>query len=111
MNTLVDQIERPQSASVAGGSAKPRGLILLLIVLLLALLSSAIAVVYSSYKSRQLFSELQLKSKVAMALEEQWGRLLLEKSTWASHDRIEQLARDKLQMHAPDPGAIVVLER
>ncbi|MFT5580291.1 MAG: cell division protein FtsL [Paraglaciecola psychrophila] len=111
MNALIDQIERPHFSPAAGGSATPRGLMLLCLLLLLALLSSAIAVVYSSYKSRQLFSELQQKSKMAMALEEQWGRLLLEKSTWASHDRIEQLARDKLRMHAPDPSAIVVLEQ
>jgi len=106
MNALVNQIDSTNSS----GAPAPRGF-LLLSVLLLLVLASAIAVVYSSYKSRQLFSELQQKSKVAMALEEQWGRLLLEKSTWASHDRIERLAKDKLHMRAPDPSAIVVVEQ
>ena len=37
-----------------------------------------------------------------MQLDEEWGRLLLEQSTWASPDRVQSLAEDKLKMKAPD---------
>jgi len=110
MSALLNQIGSVKSRGAASSFRASYGLVLLSALLLLVLVS-AIAVVYSSYKSRQLFSELQQKSKAAMALEEQWGRLLLEKSTWASHDRIERLAKDQLRMRAPDPRAIVVLKQ
>jgi len=86
----------------------------LLIVCLLALLLvviSALSVVYSSYKSRQLFSQFQQQNRQAMRLEEQWGRLLLEQSTWASHARIERLAKSELNMVVPAPETVIVVTR
>ena len=32
----------------------------------------------------------------------QRGRLVLEQSTWASHYRVEKVARNELEMAAPD---------
>jgi cell division protein FtsL len=81
-----------------------------LLVLVLVLVSS-LGVIFSTYKSRQLFSDVQLQHRDSMHLEEQWGRLLLEQSTWASHSRVEALARTKLDMVVPDPGAMVVIKR
>ncbi len=80
----------------------------LLIVLVVA---SALGVIYSSYKSRQLFSDLQQQSRETVQLEEEWGRLLLEQSTWASHARIERLAKSKLNMIVPAPEAIIVVKQ
>lgn len=71
---------------------------------------SAVGVIYSSYKSRQLFSQLQQLRSESMQLEEEWGRLLLEQSTWSSHERIDRLARTRLQMVVPDPAQIKVIE-
>ncbi len=84
---------------------------LVCIVLWLMVVTTALAVVFSSYKARQLFSELQQLNKQTVQLEEQWGRLLLEQSTWASHSRIEELAKTRLNMRAPEPAAIVVIEQ
>lgn len=112
MNALVNQ-KNNQGLSAVGVTpyvASP-GLLLLCLLVLLMVVGSALGVIYSSYKSRQLFGELQHKNKVAMQLEEQWGRLLLEQSTWASHGRIEKIAKDKLQMIVPDPSMIVVLQQ
>jgi cell division protein FtsL len=72
---------------------------------------SALSVIYSSYKSRQLFSQFQQQSRQAMSLEEQWGRLLLEQSTWASHSRIEGLAKSELNMIVPVAEKIIVVKR
>ena len=81
-----------------------------LLVLVLVLVSS-LGVIFSTYKSRQLFSEVQLQHRDSMQLEEQWGRLLLEHSTWASHSRVEGLAKMKLGMVVPEPGAMIVVTR
>ncbi|MFT5889331.1 MAG: cell division protein FtsL [Zhongshania sp.] len=78
----------------------PLGGLLVPIVLILVVIS-CIAVVQSSHKSRKLFGELQGLRREAMSLEEEWGRLLLEQSTWASPDRVQDLAIQKLKMQAP----------
>ncbi len=80
---------------------------LLAVVLLLAV--SALAVVHSSYQARQVFSALQQEHRETVRLEEEWGRLLLEQSTWASHARVEHLARTKLQMTPPEGRNIHVV--
>jgi len=71
-------------------------------LLFVLVLVSALALIQSSHKSRKLFSELQDLRRDAMQLDEEWGRLLLEHSTWASPDRVQSLAEDKLKMKAPD---------
>ncbi|MDG1773176.1 MAG: cell division protein FtsL [Oceanicoccus sp.] len=96
------------SASIKTGQA--RMLAVSLLVLLLVVVS-ALGVIYSSYKSRQLFSEVQQQNREAMRLEEDWGRLLLEQSTWASHARIERLAKSELKMVVPAPETIIVVKR
>ncbi len=74
------------------------------------LVVTAVSVIYSSHKSRQLFNEWQLLQKEAYQLDEDWGRLLLEHSTWAAHDRIEQLAAERLMMVAPTKEAFQVVK-
>lgn len=73
---------------------------------------SALAVVYSQHRSRALFVELQRLEKEQAELDTQWGRLELEQSTWATHGRIERLARERLDMRLPDfeREEIVVLQ-
>ena len=81
-----------------------------LLALVLVLVSS-LSVILSTYKSRQLFSDVQLQHRESMQLEEQWGRLLLEQSTWSSQTRIESLAKNKLNMVVPDPARMIVIKR
>ena len=81
-----------------------------LLALVLVLVSS-LSVILSTYKSRQLFSDVQLQHRESMQLEEQWGRLLLEQSTWSSHTPIESLAKNKLNMVVPDPARMIVIKR
>ena len=79
-------------------------------VVLLLVSVSAIGVIYSSYQSRQLFAELQDKKREEMRLQEQWGRLLLERSTWASPARIERIAKSQLNMIEPEQQAVTVVQ-
>jgi len=47
------------------------------------------------------FSELQTLENKRDKLDEEWGRLLLEESTWASPARVEQQSRLRLNMIVP----------
>ena len=85
--------------------------LLLGVAMLSLVVASALAVIYSTYKNRQLFSELQQQNRETMRLGEEWGRLLLEQSTWVSHERIERLAKTQLKMKVPDPKAIIVVKK
>lgn len=76
----------------------------------LALLASGVAVVWSKHQSRGLFVELQKLEAERDALDNEWGRLRLEQSTSASYGRVEQIAREQLQMLAPSPKDVRIIE-
>ena len=75
-----------------------------------AVFASAITLVYTRHESRKLFVEMQSLQQVRDRLDVDWGRLQLEQSTWATHGRIERLARDRLDMITPSAGAVIVVE-
>lgn len=77
--------------------------------LVLAVVVSSIGVIYSTYLSRQLFNETQRLQRGEWSLEEERERLLLEQSTWASHERVSDIAASKLDMVSPDPVTIKVV--
>jgi cell division protein FtsL len=74
------------------------------IVLLLALVLSALALVHSQYESRRLFMALEAARKDANRLEVERDRLLVERRAQATPLRVEQLARQQLQMRMVSPG-------
>jgi cell division protein FtsL len=57
-----------------------------------------------------LFIELQTLQEVRDKLNVRWGRLQLEQSTWATHGRIEDVAREKLAMKIPAAAAVVIVK-
>jgi len=80
------------------------------LILLAAVLISALAVVSTNHRARKLITEFEREQERMRALDVEWGQLQLEQSTWATHARIEQIARDKLGMRAPRPAQIITLE-
>ncbi len=72
---------------------------------------SALHVVIAQHDARRLFLELQILQKTQDDLNEEWGRLQLEQSTWATNDRIELLAQTKLGMKMPERSSVVLLAR
>lgn len=72
------------------------------LLLLLVALICALGVVTSQHKARKLFQELEGEQERARSLDVEWGQLQLELSTWATHPRIEKIARDKLHMNTPE---------
>lgn len=79
---------------------------LLLIVLFGAVLLSAIAVSYSAHWNRQLLNALYAELSVRDKAQAEWGRLVLEQSTWTAHNRIETLASEQLHMRIPEPAEV-----
>ncbi len=80
------------------------------LILLVAVLISALAVVSTNHRARKLITEFEREQERMRALDVEWGQLQLEQSTWATHARIEQIARDKLGMHAPRPAQLLILQ-
>ena len=80
-------------------------------LLALAVVVTAIACVYARHESRKQFTHLQSLIADRDNLEVEWGKLKIEQSTWSTHGRVEQLAREKMQMLNPvQKDVTVVLE-
>jgi cell division protein FtsL len=77
------------------------------LILLAMVLISALAVVSTNHRARKLVIEYEREQERMRALEVEWGQLQLEQSTWATHARIEEIARQRLGMHPPKPNQII----
>lgn len=76
-------------------------------IMTLCATSSGLGVVYSKHKTRMLHVQLQRMYAEHSELNTEWSRLLLEKSTWMADSRIEQLAKNKLNMIIPEQVYII----
>lgn len=74
------------------------------LVLLLAVLASAVYLVGVQYDSRRLFMELDKARNEARRLDTEYERLQVLKRAQATPSRVEQLAKEKLQMRQATPG-------
>ncbi|MCB1667697.1 MAG: cell division protein FtsL [Porticoccaceae bacterium] len=81
------------------------------LALWVGVLLSSVAVIYTSHLCRQLYADLSLLEREKNSLQVEWGRYLLEQSSWASLSRVEQVAVTKLNMQVPEPDDIVMVQR
>ncbi|VXB39787.1 Cell division protein FtsL [Pseudomonas sp. 8AS] len=79
---------------------------LLLLLLFIGVLLSALAVSYSAHWNRQLLNALYAELSVRDKAQAEWGRLILEQSTWTAHNRIETLASEQLRMRIPEAAEV-----
>jgi cell division protein FtsL len=79
------------------------------LLLVFVVVGSALAVVYTKHESRKLFIELQVLKKEQDKMDIEWGRLQLEQSAWATHGRVEKIARKRLGMHIPSADEVVIV--
>ena len=80
------------------------------ITLLLLVVISALAVIYVKHENRMLYTQLRDVQKQRDLMDVDWGRLQLEQSTWATHSRVDNVARKKLAMRTLDYSEIVVVK-
>ncbi|UJO99726.1 MAG: cell division protein FtsL, partial [Nitrosomonas sp.] len=76
------------------------------IFLVFILIASALGVVTSQHMVRKLFMALENEKGIERKLDVEWGRLQLEQSTLIMHGRIEQIAKERLNMTVPAASSI-----
>jgi cell division protein FtsL len=87
-----------------------RSLMVMLVALLwAAVLASAAGAIYSKYRARELFVELEHLNGSRDELEAEWGRLQLEQSAWSAYAFVERIASERLHMNIPDARDIAIL--
>lgn len=80
-------------------------------VLLITILFSAFFVLYIKDLNRRLFIQFQTLQTTHDKLHEDWGKLLLEQSTWSTQARVQRIAQLRLGMNSPSPKEVVVIRR
>jgi cell division protein FtsL len=87
------------------------GELLIATALAVLVVVSGVVIVDAKQDSRRLFAEFQELEREQDRLQIDWGRLRLEQSTWATHPRIESLARERLELEEPsDEQVKIVME-
>lgn len=81
-----------------------------MLIMVALVLVSAMSVIYTKHKTRIEFVTLQKLEQHRDNLNEEWGRLLLEQSTWATPSRIQQQAQERLNMLVPSADMTVVVK-
>lgn len=89
-----------------GRAARFAPLVLAVAALVLA---SAFGVIHATHTCRTLYAQLQDLEAGQWHLQEEYSRLLLEQSTWASHHRVEKVATAELEMHPPTMDELQVV--
>jgi cell division protein FtsL len=74
------------------------------VLLLLVVVASAMTLVHTQYESRRLFMALEAERKEAARLEIEHDRLQVERRAQATPLRVEQIARQQLQMRMVSPA-------
>jgi cell division protein FtsL len=72
-------------------------------------LVSAAAAVYTKYRARELFVELERLNSGRDELDAEWGRLQLEASAWSTYAFVERVASERLHMSIPDSRDIEIV--
>lgn len=80
------------------------------LLLALIVLMSGLAVIYVADLNRRLFMEYEGAEGAQNQLRIEWGKLLLEQSTWSTQARIQSVAAQRLGMQVPNSNQIVLLK-
>jgi cell division protein FtsL len=77
------------------------GVLVMMVLLSSLLFLTAVGIVVARHEVRQAFAEHQAELRNRDELNLVWMQLQLEQATWAAQARIEQTAREQLQMQMP----------
>lgn len=84
---------------------------IMLLLLMACILSACIGIVYVKHATRQMFSELHQLQAQRDEMNLEWTQLLLEQSTLTSDGRVDTIARQSLDMHAPNTKEMAWVKR
>jgi cell division protein FtsL len=77
--------------------------------LLISILSSALAMAWTRFEIHREYAQLHNLRMHRDALDDEWGRLLLEQATWATSSRIERIAHERLGLKALQQSSVVMI--
>ena len=81
------------------------------VILAFILIAVLVNYVFFQNETRKLFAASQTIEKEKLELNSEFARLQLEKSTLVANNRIEQVARDQLNMELPEDEQVLVIVR
>lgn len=79
------------------------------LILLMLIFASAMGVVFITHHSRQAISEKDQTLVERERLDNEWRNLILEETALAEHSRVQNLAKQELEMKRPDSDKEVVI--
>lgn len=80
------------------------------LLLLSLVLVGALLVVVTRHENRLAFVHLQQQEEIRDQLQIEWGRLMLEKATWAIEHNIADDVSQRLGMAPPPPEKIITVQ-
>lgn len=79
-------------------------------MLISAVMASGLSVIYMCNANRHMTMTLEDAQAHTVFLETEWDKLLLERSTWSSQSRIQQIAETNFGMVAPDARKVITVK-
>ena len=80
------------------------------LLVLILIFASAMGVVFTTHHTRQAITEKDQALQERERLENEWRNLLIEETAVAEHSRVQEIAKDELQMKRPDSDKEVVID-
>ena len=74
-----------------------------------AVLGAGAGAIYTKYRARELFVELERLASTRDELDAEWGRLQLEQSAWSNYGYVERVASERLHMSVPDSSLVEII--
>lgn len=79
------------------------------VLLVASIVISAFALIYVKDLNRRLFIQSQTLQQDHQRMVNQWGKLLLEQSTWSAQSRVQNISEQSLGMVTPLAKDVVML--
>lgn len=110
MNAIVRALPANRFATVMNSRRQFAQQILQLILLWLVIFMTAFTVVYMKDVYRRTFIDYQTRQEEQNQLYTDWGKLMLEESTWSTQARIQKIAASRLAMQVPPPKSVILVD-
>lgn len=110
MNTVVRSLPQRQFATRTQTRTVIMKQVLWATLLTMAVLVSAFAVVYFTDLHRRMFIQFQNLQDAQNQIYIDWGKLLLEQSTWSTQSRVQNVAEQRLHMENPQVSDVTIIK-
>ncbi|MCG9678123.1 cell division protein FtsL [Vibrio sp. Isolate24] len=80
------------------------------LLVLIMIFASAMGVVFTTHHTRQAITEKDQALQERERLDNEWRNLLIEETALAEHSRVQEIAKDELQMKRPDSEKEVIID-